>query len=186
MNLTLQQVGSHGESWDSPPKGPLQNSHVARPLLGRLSSLSRFLPLLLHQHGARQGQTHEAVVAAVSWHAARDNRCMDPSHLARLVYMVANKKVYKPAVGPIKKSYLEKFSKAGQLDEANLGPMGFEEEGDDQLVSTTDSEAGPSQACASPVSHHHQGLLRATPRLDRFSHVLHPRCARGSTSAATS
>ena len=84
--------------------------------------------------------------------------------------MVANKKVYKPAVGPIKKSYFEKFSKAGQLDEANLGQMGFEE--DDGDTANLEGEAGPSQACASPASH--QGLLRATPPRPLFSRTPSP------------
>ena len=73
-------------------------------------------------------------------------------------------------MGPIKKSCFEKFSKAGQLDEANLGPMGFEE--DDGDTANLEGEAGPSQACASPASH--QGLLRATPPRPLFSRTPSP------------
>ena len=75
-----------------------------------------------------------------------------------------------PQTALARPSYFEKFSKAGQLDEANLGPMGFEE--DDGDTANSEGEAGPSQACASPALH--QGLLRATPPRPLFSHTPSP------------
>ena len=52
---------------------------------------------------------------------------MDPTHLANLVYMMANKKISKPDNSSVQKEYLTTFSKNGKLEEATLGADGFDE-----------------------------------------------------------
>ena len=99
--------------------------------------------------------------------------------------MSANKSVCKPKADLIKKTYLYTFSKAGKLDEAELGPLGFgdpSDEPDDLARMLTDSSAagpsgtGPSQVCASPSSDLGlpSGLLRTTPPRPMFSRTPSP------------
>jgi hypothetical protein len=52
---------------------------------------------------------------------------MDVNYLAKLVYMMSHKKIYKPDKLAIKKEYLFSFSKDGKLEEADHGPEGFDE-----------------------------------------------------------
>ena len=53
---------------------------------------------------------------------------MDINYLAKLVYMMSHKKVHKPDALAIKKEYLTAFFKDGKLEEADLGPEGFDED----------------------------------------------------------
>jgi hypothetical protein len=81
MNLTLQRAGSHesesltvGESWGvmgfTPHRGPSLRVARASASCAALGSVFSPQSSLLHQHGSRQGQSFEAVVAADSGSAA--------------------------------------------------------------------------------------------------------------------
>ena len=87
---------------------------------------------------------HEAnteSIFSIAGKLSSENGCQDVNFLSDLVYMIANKKICKPEVLPIKKEYLTDFSKNGTLVESLLGPQGF-----DGLEEETDETE--QQVCA--------------------------------------